>query len=270
MNSPTRPFRARDPCRARASRLAAALFATTAPAWACGPAGDRPGSDTSSDAAADGAPAFVAAMDSAPVAASTPASAGDTWRLAFIDVETTGLVPGWHEMVDLGVVMTDLEGRPVDSLFVRIQPEHPERTSEGARAVNAFEPDRWRELGALAPLAVLDTLRAFHRRAADGSSVVLVAYNSQFDTAFLDHLFRRDGSSWRELYHYFVLDIPSMAWSLGYRGLTGSGLAAALGVEDEPHVAEEHTGLTGARLNARLYRELSTLGVRPLAPPGRD
>ena len=46
----------------------------------------------------------------------------------------------------------------VDSLFIRIQPEHPERLSDGARDVNAFDADRWKELGALSPGAAIDTL----------------------------------------------------------------------------------------------------------------
>ncbi|MFW6089481.1 MAG: hypothetical protein ACODAB_07000 [Gemmatimonadota bacterium] len=206
-------------------------------------------------------PAFVAATEGAPIAASSPASASEAWRLAFVDVETTGLVAGWHEMIDLGIVMTDLDGGTLDSLFVRVQPAHPERTADGARAVNAFDADRWRELGALDPAAAVDTLRAFHRRVAGDGPVLLVAFNSQFDTAFLDHLFRGVGASWRELFHYFVLDIPSMAWARGYRDLTGAALAERLGVEDEPHVAEEHTGITGARLNARLYRALRAHGM---------
>lgn len=222
-------------------------------ALACGPTEQSPRSRTVADSAA---PAFVAAADTAPVAASSPASEPEAWRLAFVDVETTGLVPGWHEMIDLGVVMTDLDGRPLDSLFIRVQPSHPERTADGARAVNAFDPDRWRELGALAPGPAVDSLRAFHRRVAGDGPVLLAAFNSQFDAAFLDHLFRDQGGSWRELYHYFVLDIPSMAWALGYRDLTGAALAERLGIEDEPHVAEQHTGITGARLNARLYRAL--------------
>ena len=201
-------------------------------------------------------PPHVSATETARVASSSPAAEPDRWLLAFMDVETTGLVPGWHEMIDLGLVVTDLEGAPVDSLFLRIQPEHPERASEGAIAVNAFDPDRWRELGALDPGVAADSLARFQRRVAGDRSVMLVAFNSWFDTAFLDHLFRGTGRSWRELYHYFVMDVPSMAWSLGHRGLTGSELSAALGVPDEPHVAEEHTGLTGARLNARLYRAL--------------
>ena len=32
--------------------------------------------------------------------------APDQWLLAHIDVETTGLLPGHHEMIDVGNVMT--------------------------------------------------------------------------------------------------------------------------------------------------------------------
>jgi DNA polymerase III alpha subunit (gram-positive type) len=185
-----------------------------------------------------------------------PQEAPGDWLLAFVDVETTGLVPGYHEMIDIGIVMTDLEGAELAELFVRIQPEHPERTDAGARAVNAFDSLRWRELGALSAEQAIERLSEFHAANAGDRKVLMVAFNSQFDAAFLDHLFRNQGRSWRELYHYFVLDLPSMAWSLGLRGLTGSSLAATLGVADEPHVAELHTGITGARLNARIYRAL--------------
>lgn len=185
-----------------------------------------------------------------------PPEAPDEWLLAFIDVETTGLIPGYHEMIDIGIVMTDVDGVEKDTLFIRIQPDHPDRTEEGARAVNAFDADRWRELGALLPAEAVERIASFHAGVAGGKSVLMVAFNSHFDAAFLDHLFRGVGRSWRELYHYFILDLPSMAWSLGYRGLTGESLSTALGVEDEPHVAELHTGITGAELNARIYRAL--------------
>ena len=190
-----------------------------------------------------------------------PDEAPGDWLLAFIDVETTGLTPGYHEMIDIGIVMTDLDGVELDRLFLRIQPQHPERTEDGARTVNAFDEARWREQGALAPAAAVDAIARFHGRVAAGRSVLVVAFNSHFDAAFLDHLFRAGGRSWRELYHYFILDLPSMAWSRGLRGLTGSSLAAALGVEDEPQVAEDHTGITGAALNARIYRALIARGA---------
>jgi hypothetical protein len=61
------------------------------------------------------------------------------------------------------------------------------------------------------------------------------------------------------MYHYFVLDLPSMAWSLGLRDLRADLLAQRLGVPDEPHVAEQHTGITGAMVNVRIYQALVRL-----------
>jgi DNA polymerase III epsilon subunit-like protein len=207
-------------------------------------------------------PAYVQAAEQNRAQPPSPAVAPDQWLLAFIDVETTGLVPGWHEMIDIGIVMTDVRGAVMDSLFLRIQPRYPDRLSEGARAVNAFDAARWRSSGALLPGAAVQRILEFHRRVAGARPTLMVAFNSQFDAAFLDHLFRGSGSTWREMYHYFVLDIPSMAWGLGLRDLTGSALAQRLNVPDEPHVAEDHTGLTGAMLNVRIYQALMRLTDR--------
>jgi len=218
----------------------------------------------SSAVSAQEIPAWVKAADSAPVTSKSPATSPGDWMLAIVDVETTGLVAGYHEMIDFGLVMTDLDGKVIDSLFLRIQPRHPERTSEGARRVNGFDTVKWKEMHALADTAAVDSLVRFHRRVAGDKPVLLVAFNSQFDAGFLDHLFRTRGSSWRTLYHYFVLDIPSMAWALGYRDLTGHDLSQRLGVADEPRVADEHTGITGAMLNVRIYQALRARGMNPL------
>jgi DNA polymerase III alpha subunit (gram-positive type) len=218
----------------------------------------------SSAAVAQQTPPWVTAADNAPVTTKSPATSGSELMLAIVDVETTGIVAGYHEMIDFGLVMTDLDGKVIDSLFLRIQPRHPERLSEGARRVNGFDAAKWRQMHALDDTIAVDSLVKFHKRVAGDRPVLLVAFNSQFDAAFLDHLFRTRGSSWRTLYHYFVLDIPSMAWALGYRDLTGHDLAARLGVPDEPRIADEHTGITGAMLNVRIYQALRARGMNPI------
>lgn len=207
-------------------------------------------------------PGYVAAVDAAVPTASVPADEPDQWLLAHLDVETTGLVAGYHEMIDAGFVITDLDGNVVDSLHIRIRPEHPERLSAGAAKVNGFDAAKWKQLGALNTRQAVDTIIAFNKRAAGDKHVLLVAFNSQFDAGFLDALMHREGHSWRELFHYFVLDIPSMAWSLGYRDLTGATLAKQLKLPDEPRVAEDHTGITGAMLNVRIYKALRALGEK--------
>jgi len=138
-----------------------------------------------------------------------PSEQPQLWLLAHIDVETTGLLPGYHEMIDIGIVMTNLDGDVLDSLFLRIHPQHPERLAPKAYEVNAFDPDKWEELAALSPTEAVDRIIAFHKNVAGDKHVLMVAYNSHFDAAFLDHLFRSVNKTWRELYYYFILDIPS-------------------------------------------------------------
>ena len=137
-----------------------------------------------------------------------------------------------------------------------VQPVHPDRLSPGAKAVNAYDPKVWLRFDALAPVSAVDSIVNFHNTVVGERSTLMIAYNSWFDAAFLDHLFRSANRTWRELFYYFILDIPSMAWSLGFKDLTGDEILELYKIEDEPHIAEQHTGITGAMLNVRIYQAL--------------
>ena len=188
----------------------------------------------------------------------------ENWLMAHIDVETTGLLPGYHEMIDIGIVMTELSGKVVDSLFLRIKPLHPQLVSPIAKEINAFDPVKWDEYGALEATKAVDSIRSFHKRVAKDKNVLMVAYNSHFDAAFIDHLFRNAGKSWRELYFYFILDIPSMLWAHGHTDLIGKSFMETYNISDEPHIAEQHTGISGAMKNVRIYQKLMNEGsIRP-------
>ncbi|MDZ7797344.1 MAG: hypothetical protein U5N56_10025 [Candidatus Marinimicrobia bacterium] len=105
----------------------------------------------------------------------------------------------------------------------------------------------------------MDSLIAFHQKACGNRQVLLIAFNSHFDAAFLDHLFRNTPHSWRDLYHYFVLDIPSMLWGMGYTEPAADRFMEYYDIKDEPHIAELHTGITGAMVNVRIYKVLMDL-----------
>ena len=201
-------------------------------------------------------PAFVEALEKVPFISTTPSSNPEEWLLAHIDVETTGLVARYHEIVDIGIIMTDLKGKELDRIFLRIMPDHPERTQPGAVAVNGFSVERWQSQGSISSATAVNKLFDFHRRSAREKHVILVGYNAWFDITFLDEMFRRQGKSWRELYYYFVLDLPSMAWSLGLQDLNGRDISNILGITPETTDPLEHTGMTGAEFNARVYRAM--------------
>lgn len=176
--------------------------------------------------------------------------------LAHVDIETTGLDPRFHEMIDIGIIYTDLDGNELDRLYIRIIPPHPERLDPGAKAVNGFDLDYWRAHGAVDETEAARRILAFHARASAGRQMIFAAYNVWFDQSFLDALLRRNGSAWRDLFHYHVLDIPSIAWGEGFEQLNGTDLAAALGLPDETRAPIEHTGLTGAAFNVNVYKAL--------------
>lgn len=185
-----------------------------------------------------------------------PDEAPERWGLAILDVETTGLRPGYHEMVDLGVIYTTLDGEELDRLFVRIQPRHPARAGEVARSINGFSESRWETLDALAPDDAVARFLRFHDEAGSDRRFILTAYNAPFDRSFLDALLREHGSSIEELYTYFVLDLPSMAFGLGSTALANDRVAEHFGMAPETDDPLLHTGLSGAEWNLALYRAM--------------
>jgi len=53
--------------------------------------------------------------------------------LTAVDVETTGTLAGWHEIIQIAAVPLDQHLDPLDNFFyINMQPEHPERISKEA------------------------------------------------------------------------------------------------------------------------------------------
>lgn len=101
----------------------------------------------------------------------------------------------------------------------------------------------------------------FYRKTTGEQHVIFCAYNDSFDHPFVDQFFRPTDHSIRDLHNY-TLDLPSIAWGMGLPCLHGNQLEDYLDVESEPSASDEgtdpweHTGITGARLNLRIYQAL--------------
>ncbi|MFP4519448.1 MAG: exonuclease domain-containing protein [Oceanicaulis sp.] len=204
---------------------------------------------------------FAAALALQPV---TPETDPDSFVLAIIDVETTGLQPGHHEMIDIGAVYTDLDGAVLGRFFIRMTPDHPERAGEIARGINGFDEERWVRLGAVGEAEAAEAFLDFHRKTTGGRTALFTAYNAHFDRAFVDAWLKEEGHEGvSSIFTYFMVDLPSLAWGRGYRGLYGSEIAAALGIEPETDDPLQHTGESGAAWNLEFYRAL-------MAAEGRD
>jgi DNA polymerase III epsilon subunit-like protein len=177
--------------------------------------------------------------------------------LALIDVETTGLDPEKHEMIDIGAIYIEADGRELGRFHARINPMHPERADPGALAVNGFSAERWRSLQAISSSEAARRFEEFHRNTARDRRVVFTAFNVWFDQSFVSRWLAREGRSWRQWYYYQVLDLPSMAWARGVRGLTGSEIARSLSIDEETRDPMQHTGASGVDFNLAVYRALA-------------
>lgn len=116
------------------------------------------------------------------------------YNLAFLDVETTGLDPQKHEVIQVGVVIAKQIPRSgnmgpmleiVDEFEIKIKPERIEDAEEEALRVNGYDESEWM----FAP--DLKNAMEFLAKKLEGS--IQVSHNLTFDAAFIEKSFERAG-----------------------------------------------------------------------------
>ena len=156
-------------------------------------------------------------------------------RIAFVDVETTGLDPELHEIIELAIVparLPDLVEGPAYNVL--IQPQHIETASSKALEINGYNAEDWQ-----CATTLENALGTAAFLVLDGA--MLAGHNVQFDERFLRVAFERCGLPWPDV-GYRRLDTMSLAAPLWLSGKsTGASLDAvckAIGIErPSPHRA---------------------------------
>lgn len=168
--------------------------------------------------------------------------------LTFVDVETTGLDPERHEIVEIGLVLANAATlEEIGAFSARVAPERLEDADPGALVVNGFTAEAW--AGALPLRSALELALPM----LAGS--MLAGHNVGFDRSFLSAAFQRAGMP-MPAYKY-SLDTASMAWPLLRSGriprLSLDALAAYFGLTRE----SPHRALADARCALEVARRLS-------------
>lgn len=100
-----------------------------------------------------------------------------TWDLVFIDVEATGAVFGFHEIIEVAAIRTDSTAAQTKGTWLRrIKPTHPDRFTPKALEVTGFTADAWAD----APHSSRDLWEEF---AEFCRGCVPVCHNPSFDRA---------------------------------------------------------------------------------------
>lgn len=167
--------------------------------------------------------------------------------LCFLDLETTGLHPEKHEILEIGCVVTDPTAAEVLAEFSsKVMPLG--EVDPQVAAINGFDREAWQREA----VPVVDALRQLEELAAPA---ILVAHNMPFDGGFVDAAVRRFGIGWRGSHRRVCTQ--TLAWPLvAFGRVKSAGLDALLGYFGLPPRTGAHSALADARYCREIYRAL--------------
>ncbi|PCI20666.1 hypothetical protein COB64_01720 [Candidatus Wolfebacteria bacterium] len=179
-------------------------------------------------------------------------------NLAFLDIETTGLDPEKHEIIEIGVVVVrqalNPDGSPslevIDELEYKVKPERIQDADPRALRVNGYNPSDW-----VFAYTLEEAMKALSEKTKDA---IFVAHNVTFDYSFIERAFRTTGVE--NKMHYHKMDTISIAFALLHKKddierFSLQKLTQYFGVENK----KSHTALSDARATYEVYKKLMSL-----------
>lgn len=166
-------------------------------------------------------------------------------KLAFIDIETTGLNRQKHEIVEIGLILVNRNNLEIiEEWDAKIKPQNLKKADPIALKLIQFSKEKWRY--ALEPKPALEQ---FSHKTAD---TILVAHNICFDRPFLEDSFLK----WKVpiKWNYHSLDTISLAYyKLAHnQKLKLSEIARILKIEQK----KAHSALDDAKTCYEIFRKL--------------
>lgn len=172
-------------------------------------------------------------------------------RLAFIDIETTGVIPGKHEIIELACVLVDEDGvggfKLVDEFEMKVKPTHLETAQEDALRINGYNDGDW--------LFAYSLAEAMGHLAKKCDGAVMVAQNVSFDYSFIERALYTTGVS--DPFFYAKLDTIPMAYlrhkdNQKLTSYTLRSLCEFYGIKN----IQAHTALADARATFEVFKML--------------
>ena len=163
---------------------------------------------------------------------------------AIVDIETTGLNPAIHEIIEIGVIKVG--AGLYEELNLKIKPSNLHLASPIALKVNGFTIDNWKD--ATIPIVAAKEISSF----IDGC--IIAGYNVGFDKSFIDQLMTNSNIKLSCDHH--CIDVASLVIVKFGHCLTEARLKTVcehFGVNPEP---ETHRAINGARKCLEVYKKV--------------
>ncbi len=171
--------------------------------------------------------------------------------IALLDFETTGEEAGYHEIVEIGLIVFDQATFDIIHTYeCKIRPHFPGRMSQRAKRISPYNEEEWKSA-----LTLKEALKPLVRMMKDS---ILCAHNTTFENGFLDAALKETGISIDMDYH--AIDIPSLAYGLlkrkGLASLNMGEIAKFFGIPEEPI---PHRAINGAKVEYEFFKKLMTV-----------
>lgn len=196
-------------------------------------------------------------------------------QLAAIDIETTGLTPGWHEIVQLCILPLDSNICPRKDVIpfdILMKPENPERADKAAMKVNKLSLYEVAQRG-FDPECAKDLFEKWFAKLGlpinqygKSKRLILVGKNLGFDIPFIKLWLGAD--YFDDYFDGSIIDVASIARYINDRDafhnntvtfpkLTLGSIAARLNLK----VERQHDALEDCLVTASVYQRLCRQGL---------
>jgi len=161
-------------------------------------------------------------------------------KIAIVDIETTGLDPTKHEIIEIGCVIFNDRGFEItDWLDVKVRPKHIETADPIALQVNGYNEEEWKDAIGLG--------EAMSRLMEKAEDAVFCSYPVVFDYPFIQQI------GVEESFSHYKLCLFSMVYSRFGKPLSMKDACERFDIQPEPKV---HRAMNGAMCEYNLYRAL--------------
>lgn len=169
-------------------------------------------------------------------------------KIALVDIETLGLNPHEHEIIEIAMVVFDSKTFQIyDTWSSKIKPSSLDNADPKALKCNGFTEEEWKDAPNIIPV-----LEKFVEKTKE---CIFLAYNVSFDWGFIEHNLEKYGFKSEMSYSKMCLmsiafgKIPHdkvWGWSL-------KTIATYLGV---PREATQHRAMGGVECEFLVYKKL--------------
>jgi len=168
--------------------------------------------------------------------------------IAITDVETTGLDPTIQEIVEIGLVVIDQQTLEIlDTLDIKVKPEHIETADEFALKLNGYNKTDWKNA-----ITLKEAMSIYGEKTKDA---IFCAHNVTFDWSFIFEAFRKTGIK-NQMDHHRI-DLFTMIWmklrNLDFEKFSLNEVAKHLGIPEEPM---PHRAINGTMTAYEIYKKL--------------